>query len=130
MGEKFYGYAAFYGIPTADGDIFLPGCFSEFLLNTPAEKIALNNGHNGDRVGRWIELIDDQLGLFVIGEMDDGFALPVGAGLSVTPVNSKGPPLSTPQGGRYCRLTELAEIALVEKAKQPLARVCGEWKWK
>ena len=131
MGFKFYGYAALYGMPDNDGDIFLPGCFSAWLRKTEPGLVPMTNGHNGPVIGTWLHIADDNLGLRVVGELSDGTGplpkpLP---GLSITPAKSKGPPSKTPQGGNYCKITDISEIALVPKPHQPLARICGEWPW-
>lgn len=130
IGKKFYGYAAFYGVPCTDGDIFLPGCFSKWLKQADIGSVPMTNGHGGNKIGTWLHIGDDDLGLRVVGEVNDDFSLPVPfPGLSIAPVNSQGPSLRTPQGGKYCRITRLSEIALVPESRQPLARICGLWPW-
>ncbi len=132
MTWEFYGYAAVFGVPDTDGDIFLPGCFHEWLERVDPGTLSMTNGHGGQKVGVWLHIGVDNLGLRVVGQIQEEQLLPlnpVTSGLSVAPSNSKGPPLMTSEGGSYCRITDVSEIALVPKPKQPLARICGEWPW-
>ena len=132
MAWEFYGYAAVFGVPDTDGDIFLPGCFHEWLKQFYPGSLPMTNGHDGPEIGEWLHVGTDNFGLRVVRQIQEQRLLPLNpitSGLSVKPVNSQGPPLMTPQGGGYVRVTEVSQIALVPKPKQPLARILGEWPW-
>ena len=115
--------------PLQAGDIFLPNCFDEFLKKPDHLSIPLCNGHGGLSVGKWRHMGSDGFGLRVVGTFNEGLEISLFAGLSITPVNVKGPPVFTPNGGKYCRIVDISEIALVETAGQPLARINGTWPW-
>lgn len=130
MGWKFYGYAAVYGSPDRDRDIFAQGCFTAFLHKPDHLQIPILNGHvPSTPIGRWIKMVEDGFGLFVIGELDDSLD-PIPApypGLSVKPINAQGSPYPNPWGGKLCRFAELEEISIVVDPAHHAARIMGPW---
>ena len=107
MGWKFFGYAAVFGSPDRDLDLFVHGCFTGFLSTRRHLSIPMMNGHDPSQpiLGKWISMFEDGFGLFVIGELNDelGALEPPYPGLSVTPVNAKGSPHPNIWGGKLCR---------------------------
>ena len=110
----------------------IPGCFANWLKAVNPQAVPMTNGHGGAKVGVWLHIGVDNLGLRVVGQIQEESLLPLSpikSGLSVKPTNTQGPPTMTPQGGAYVRITDISEIALVPNPKQPLARICGDWPW-
>jgi hypothetical protein len=129
MSIKFYGYASAYSIPDKDCDVFVPGCFTAFLEKPEHLSIPMRNGHDLSQpsMGRWLKMSDTGFGLLVFGEMNEGFSLPKPyPGLSIRPENSQGSAHKTLWGGKLCRVTDIAEISLVESPAHVFARVLGE----
>ena len=130
MGWKLYGHAAVFGYPDTDGDIFAPGCFSDFLANADYLSIPMLNGHDANlKMGKWVRMHQDGFGLFVIGELDDNLPAltPPYPGLSIKPVKSQGSPFSNAWGGKLCRTTWIEEISILTVPANPAARVMGPW---
>lgn len=74
---QFQGYAITFGNRDAGGDICLKGCSLNSLRERPVDVVQLLRGHDSDRIiGEWIELNEDERGLFAKGqiysEIDDG----------------------------------------------------------
>jgi len=131
MGWKFFGYAAVYGSPDRDRDIFAQGCFTGFLLRPEHLEIPMLNAHDaGKPIGRWLKMVEDGYGLLVFGELNDGLgSLPAPyPGLSVKPVNAQGSPHPNPWGGKLCRLADIKEISLVTDPAHHGARILGPWR--
>jgi len=126
---KFYGYAAVYGSPDRDRDVFAQGCFTGFLQTPNHLNIPMLNGHAGQPIGRWLKMIEDGFGLLVIGELNEGLTLPSQPfpGLSVTAINAQGSSFPNPWGGKLCRSADLAEISIVEAPAHHGARILGPW---
>ncbi len=136
MGWKFYGYAAVYGTPGTDGDVFTHHCFAEFLQTPGHLSIPMLNAHTPQIIGRWLRFVETGHGLLVWGEtsgeappdpslVDPPARYPLG--LSVTPINAKGPAIKNCWGGNTCRIADLAEISIVGHPVNPGARILGEW---
>lgn len=136
MGWRFFGYAAVYGSPGTDGDVFVHHCFAGFLKSPHHLSIPMLNGHQGPTIGRWLRMVETGYGLLVWGELiadqtpdvltvDPPAREPIG--LSVTPVNAQGSEIPNCWGGRTCRTADLAEISLVAHPTHPAARILGEW---
>jgi phage head maturation protease len=129
MGWKFYGYAAVYGSPDRDRDIFAQGCFTGFLRTPDHLNIPMLNGHAGAPIGRWHRMIEDGFGLLVFGELNEdlGSLQAPFPGLSVTVTNAQGSPHPNPWGGQLCRFADLTEISIVESPAHHGARILGPW---
>jgi uncharacterized protein len=128
MGWQFYGHASVFGAPDLQGDVFVQGCFRNWLANPAHINIPMLNGHDPNlRIGRWVRMHEDGYGLFVIGELNDGLPPCIGVGLSITPVNSQGSAIPSVWGGSLCRVTDIAEISIVTAPSNLGARIMGAW---
>jgi HK97 family phage prohead protease len=130
MGWKFFGYAAVFGSPDRDKDVFAHGCFGEFLITSDHLTIPMLNGHVAGRsIGRWLKMMEDGFGLLVIGELNDELPAlqPPYPGLSINPINANGPRIPNIWGGKLCRWTDIKEISLVSEPAHQGARVIGAW---
>jgi phage head maturation protease len=72
MCRNFYGYAALYGRPDNQRNIFAHGCFAEFLKVRDYLMAPMVNENNEDLpIGRWVKITEDGFGLIVWGELND-----------------------------------------------------------
>ncbi|MBE9550279.1 MAG: HK97 family phage prohead protease [Proteobacteria bacterium] len=127
------GYGAtFNGDPDAHGDIIAPGAFSRSLAthDEAGTLPALLWGHDqSNPLGRWLNIFEDDHGLFVEGKLsmkvqkaadafelaqDGALALSIGFGNATrTPV----------KGGQLLSDIQLAEISLVGLPSNPSAKI-------
>lgn len=67
---EFEGYASIFGVTDQGGDIVLPGAFRDSLINRPASKVKMLWQHDpGNPIGQWLEIREDERGLFVKGRL-------------------------------------------------------------
>jgi uncharacterized protein len=67
----FTGYASLFNRRDATGDIIMPGAFSDSVKNRGAAGIRMLFQHDpAEPVGTWIDIAEDQRGLFVRGKLD------------------------------------------------------------
>jgi hypothetical protein len=129
MGWKFFGYAAVFGSPDRDNDVFASGCFGEFLQKPDHLSIPMLNGHVPElSIGHWKMMAEDGFGLLVHGEFNDelvGLSPPY-PGLSVKVINAQGSN-SNNWGGKLARRADIQEISVVASPAHPNARILGTW---
>jgi hypothetical protein len=130
----FEGYASVFGGVDSYGDSILPGAYSETLKNRE-RPIRMRWNHFGPVIGKWLEIKEDDTGLFVRGSLtpghskaDDVYAsLRHGAvdgmsiGYRVHSYNQEG-------DVRFLKEIELVEISVVEEPADLGAKV-GEVKY-
>lgn len=67
----FTGYASLFGKRDATGDIVLPGAFATSIKKRGAENIRMLFQHDpAEPVGSWLDVHEDERGLFVQGRLD------------------------------------------------------------
>jgi uncharacterized protein len=113
---RIAGYAAIFDAPDRGGDIVRKGAFAR----AAKAGIPLLWQHDaGRRIGFVESLSEDDRGLRVIAQIDDGEVVSAGAGLSF------GYRVRGMQHGTYRELIELdlIEVSVVTHPMQPLARV-------
>jgi HK97 family phage prohead protease len=67
---SFSGYASVFGKPDLAGDIVMPGAFAKSLSTRGAGGIKLLFQHDpGEPIGAWLDIREDQTGLFVRGRL-------------------------------------------------------------
>ena len=67
----FTGYASLFGKRDGTGDIVMPGAFAASLKKRGRENIRMLFQHNpAELVGSWLEIYEDERGLFVQGRLD------------------------------------------------------------
>ncbi len=65
------GYAAVFGVADLSGDVIERGAFKQSLRDVPFPQVRLLYGHDQDRpIGKWLEICEDDFGLFVKGQID------------------------------------------------------------
>lgn len=71
----FEGYASLFGHADLGGDIVAPGAFADSLAARGVAGIRMLWQHDPDMpIGRWLELREDETGLFVRGKLTEGVA--------------------------------------------------------
>lgn len=67
----FSGYASLFNVPDMQGDIVAPGAFTAALAEKGARGVRMLFEHdNTVPLGHWIDMRQDQYGLFVRGQLD------------------------------------------------------------
>ncbi len=67
----FVGYASLFGVRDASGDTVMPGAFAASLKARPAAHIRMLFQHDpAEPVGTWLEMIENERGLYVRGRLD------------------------------------------------------------
>jgi HK97 family phage prohead protease len=68
----FEGYAATFGNIDAFGDTIMKGAFTETIADRKYPVLMLANHSTGFAAGKWLELAEDDVGLYVHGELTPG----------------------------------------------------------
>ncbi len=67
----FVGYASLFGVRDASGDMVMPGAFATSLKRRGPENIRMLFQHDpAEPVGAWLEMIENERGLYVRGRLD------------------------------------------------------------
>ena len=67
----FVGYASLFGVRDASGDMVMPGAFATSLKIRGAANIRMLFQHDpSEPVGTWLEMIENERGLYVRGRLD------------------------------------------------------------
>ena len=67
----FTGYASLFGKRDASGDMMMPGAFAASLKKRGQENIRMLFQHDpAEPVGTWLDIHEDERGLFVQGRLD------------------------------------------------------------
>lgn len=129
----FEGYASVFGGVDAYGDTILPGAYAK-TIGERERPIQLRWSHYGPVIGKWLEIKEDENGLYVKGELtpghsvaDDVYALMKhGAvdGMSIGYRVKKATDYPE-EGRRELAEIELVEISIVESPADNAARVAG-----
>lgn len=129
-GAEIEGYASVWDTPDAYGDVIRRGAFARTLADRD-RPVRMRWQHYGPIIGRWIELREDDIGLYCRGVLirghsvadDVAAAIEAGAvdGLSIGFYARAWRDL--PGGGRELTEIELVEISVVEEPAQARATV-------
>lgn len=69
---RIEGYASLWGVADLNGDVVQRGAFADSLAKTGADGVRMLWQHDGREViGRWDEVVEDERGLFVAGDIGD-----------------------------------------------------------
>lgn len=75
-GTLISGYASLFGVVDGAGDKVLPGAFHKSLMTRGTSRIAMLWQHDQTRpIGRWERIVEDRVGLRVIGRLIGGTTL-------------------------------------------------------
>ncbi len=125
------GYASLFGLPDLAGDVVARGAFQTSLQRLPASSIRMLYQHDPDRpIGRWIEAIEDQSGLWMRGLVEPNhpetqkivalIQAGLADGLSIGFRTLEATP--RPSGGRTLKMIDLREVSIVTFPMLPRAR--------
>ena len=68
----FEGYASTFGNIDSMGDTIMKGAFSDTIADRPHPVLMLANHSSSFAIGKWLELIEDDTGLYAMGEITPG----------------------------------------------------------
>lgn len=120
--RKFSGYASVFGGVDSYGDTIMPGAYKA-TLESRSRPVMMRWNHFGPVIGKWTRMEEDEVGLFVEGELtpghsvaEDSFALikhGAVSGLSIgfRPVRET----ENETGGFDIHEIDLVEISIVEQ---------------
>jgi len=127
MALQFSGYAAIFDAPDLRGDIIYRGAFAQSLMAGRTAPMLWQHDP-GQPCGKWLDVREDETGLWVHGEVAvsaraEAQALRAGRinGLSIGFRTRAADP--RPGGGRFLRGIDLWEISLVTFPMHPRARL-------
>lgn len=131
-GHQFEGYASVFGGVDSYGDTVFQGAYARTLSNR-SRPIALRWNHRGPVIGKWLEVGEDEKGLFVRGELTKGHSVAedVYASLkheAVTGLSIGYYPIKyeeNDKGGLDLKEIELVEISVVETPADISAQISG-----
>lgn len=118
----------------SDGDIILPGAFSK-VLKSQSRPISMFYNHKSREfpVGKWLEMFEDDKGLFVRGELTPGLSISQDlkaamehgtvAGMSVGFLASKDDYSRSPTGRVFKSVSALREISICTQPANEEAQV-------
>lgn len=130
-GREFSGYASVFGGVDSYGDTIEPGAYKSTLVDRD-RPVQLRWNHYGPVIGKWTEIKEDDVGLFVRGELspghsvaDDAYAL-----LKHGAINGLSIGYRIPEGGaetkddiRILRAIDLVEVSIVETPADLAAQI-------
>lgn len=130
-GREFSGYASVFGGVDSYGDTIEPGAYKSTLVERD-RPVQLRWNHYGPVIGKWTEIKEDDVGLFVRGELspghsvaDDAYAL-----LKHGAINGLSIGYRIPEGGaetkddiRILRAIDLVEVSIVETPADLAAQI-------
>jgi HK97 family phage prohead protease len=125
------GYASTFNGLDSYGDTILPGAFAETLENRE-RPVRMRWNHFGPVIGKWVEMRENQRGLFVKGELTPGHSVAedVKASLSHGAIDGlsigfyvKEYEVDEEEKRRTIKKADLVEISVVEEPADLRARV-------
>lgn len=129
----FEGYASVFGGVDTYGDTILPGAYKDTISNRE-RPIQLRWNHWGPVIGKWLDIREDDKGLWVKGELTPGHSVAEDAyallkhgavnGMSIG-YRVKEAVDYPEEGRRELKQIELVEISIVESPADNAARVAG-----
>lgn len=134
-GDKgiFEGYASVFGGVDTYGDTIMPGAYKD-TLKSRERPIQLRWNHWGPVIGKWLEIREDEKGLWVKGELTPGHSVAEDAyallkhgavnGMSIG-YRVKEAVDYPDEGRRELKQIELVEISIVESPADNAARIAG-----
>lgn len=128
---KIAGYASLFGMRDLAGDIVQKGAFLDSLKNIPANSVRMLYQHDTNRpIGAWQKIHEDDIGLWVEGELYDhnpdarlAIALVKARQMEGLSIGFRTLAFSPANGGRILKQIDLREISLVGFPMLPRARL-------
>lgn len=121
-GRKFSGYASVFNGVDSYGDTILPGAYKA-TISDRERPIQMRWNHHGPVIGKWVEVREDEKGLYVEGELtpghsvaEDAYALMKHQAVTGMSIGYRIPPGGMEKDGekRLLKEIELVEISVVE----------------
>lgn len=130
----FEGYASVFGGVDSYGDMIMPGAYAETLKeeNRNGRDIKMRWNHYGPVIGKWLEMYEDDKGLYVKGELTPGHSVAgdVAASMQHKAVDGLSIGYWIDENGydmegpiRRLKKINLMEISVVEEPADTMARV-------
>lgn len=130
--RRFSGYASVFGGVDSYGDTIKPGAYSKTIGNRD-RPIQMRWNHFGPVIGKWLEIREDEKGLFVEGELTPGHSVAEDAysllkhgavtGMSIGYRIPENGSEKNEHGGRLLKEIDLVEISIVESPADNSAHV-------
>jgi len=132
----FEGYASVFGGVDSYGDMIIPGAYADTLKqeNRNGRAIKMRWNHFGPIIGKWLEMYEDEKGLYVRGELtpNHSTASDVAASLQHKAVEGLSIGYSMDENGyeydgvvRKLKKIKLSEISVVEEPADINAKIDG-----
>lgn len=138
---RFEGYATKWATVNEHGEQFVKGAFADVIASGKKVHMYYNHGYmdwftgaNAKRIGKWIELVEDDIGLKVVGELTPGLSIAVDVeamlkhgtvdGLSLAFFEPNPIDVSTGQNGiQLIKRVDVYEISVVDEPSDRSARI-------
>lgn len=128
----FEGYASVFGGVDSYGDTILPGAYKK-TIGKRDRPILMRWNHYGPVIGKWLEIREDEKGLFVKGELTAGHSVAQDVYASLKHGAVSGMSIGyrvkesteTADGRRELKEIELVEISVVESPADTAAQIAG-----
>ena len=129
---QFEGYASVFGGVDSYGDTIEKGAYSK-TLSDRERPIRMRWNHFGDIIGKWVEIYEDEKGLYVVGELTKGHSVAENVYASLKHGAIDGMSIGywvvdgkdNQHGGQNIKEIELIEISVVEEPADLNATVSG-----
>lgn len=127
----FSGYASKFNGVDSYGDTIMPGAYAQTLENRQ-RPIQMRWNHFGSVIGKWTKTVEDDVGLYVEGELTPGHSVASDARALMKhgAVNGLSIGFRIPEGGaekvdggRHLKRIDLVEISVVEEPADLAARI-------
>jgi HK97 family phage prohead protease len=127
--RSFEGYASVFGGVDSYGDTIVRGAYADTLA-TRERPIKMRWNHWGPVIGKWLDINEDDHGLFVRGELTPGHSVASDVLASLKHGSVDGMSIGfyirdseQVDGGRILKKIDLVEISVVEEPADSSARV-------
>lgn len=130
-GRKFAGYASVFNGLDRYGDTVAPGAYAKTIAERQ-RPIAMRWNHFGPVIGKWLDVREDDTGLYVEGELtpghsvaEDAYALLKHGAVTGLSIGFRLPAGGSEKtyNGRLLKQIDLIEISIVEEPADNAARI-------
>jgi hypothetical protein len=131
---RFEGYASMFNGVDAYGDTIIPGAYKKTVKRKAGDRpIRMRWNHFGPVIGKWLEMGEDEKGLYVKGELTPGHSVAKDVYASMRHGAVSGMSIGyiarsareKAEGGRELKEIDLIEISVVEDPADLGARITG-----
>lgn len=131
---RFEGYASVFNGVDAYGDTIIPGAYKKTIKRKAGDRqIRMRWNHFGPVIGKWIDMSEDEKGLYVKGELTPGHSVAKDVYASMKHGAVSGMSIGyiarsareKADGGRELKEIDLIEISVVEDPADLGARITG-----